>query len=69
MLRLGIGTDLTDVKRLKNEMLRLDQLNLVGQMAAGISHEVRNPMTTVRGFLQMLQKLVMGWRLLYRSWQ
>lgn len=56
MLRLGIGTDITDVKRLKNEMLRLDQLNLVGQMAAGISHEVRNPMTTVRGFLQMLQK-------------
>ncbi|MEG6521974.1 GAF domain-containing protein [Desulfotomaculum sp. 1211_IL3151] len=37
------------------ELKRLDRLNLIGQMAAGISHEVRNPMTTVRGFLQMLQ--------------
>ncbi|MBP2661784.1 MAG: signal transduction histidine kinase, nitrogen specific, NtrB, partial [Firmicutes bacterium] len=30
-------------------------LHLVGEMAAGISHEIRNPMTTVRGYLQMLK--------------
>ncbi|MDD2554118.1 MAG: ATP-binding protein, partial [Desulfotomaculaceae bacterium] len=36
------------------EMARLDRLNLIGEMAAGIGHEVRNPMTTVRGFLQLL---------------
>ena len=41
-------------KQLEQEMVRLDRLNLIGQMAAGISHEVRNPLTTVRGFLQML---------------
>jgi len=35
-------------------MARLDRLNLVGQMAAGIAHEIRNPMTTVRGYLQLL---------------
>jgi len=35
-------------------MSRLERLNLIGQMAAGIGHEVRNPMTTVRGFLQIL---------------
>ena len=35
-------------------MARLDRLNLVGQMAAGIGHEIRNPMTTVRGYLQLL---------------
>lgn len=33
---------------------RLDRLNIVGEMAASIGHEVRNPMTTVRGFLQFL---------------
>ena len=33
-------------------MARLDRLNTVGEMAASIGHEVRNPMTTVRGFLQ-----------------
>lgn len=31
---------------------RLDRLHLVGQMAASISHEIRNPMSTVRGYLQ-----------------
>lgn len=45
-------TDITDNLRIKNEMRRLDRLNLIGEMAAGIGHEVRNPMTTVRGFLQ-----------------
>ena len=34
-------------------MAHLDRLNLVGQMAAGIGHEIRNPMTTVRGYLQL----------------
>lgn len=40
----------------QEELVRLDRLNLVGEMAAGIGHEVRNPMTTVRGYLQMFQK-------------
>ncbi|HBK54347.1 MAG TPA: PAS domain S-box protein, partial [Syntrophomonas wolfei] len=38
----------------EKEIARLDQLNIVGEMAAVIGHEIRNPMTTVRGFLQML---------------
>lgn len=40
--------------KMGQEMARLDRLSLVGEMAAGIGHEVRNPMTTVRGFLQLL---------------
>ena len=51
---LAMVTDITKRKRLEKEMARLDRLNLVGEMAAGIGHEIRNPMTTVRGFLQML---------------
>lgn len=46
--------DITEIKRMQSELVRLDQLHLVGEMAAGIGHEVRNPMTTVRGFLQLL---------------
>lgn len=34
----------------------LSQLASVGQMAAGIAHEVRNPLTAVKGFLQLLQQ-------------
>ncbi|GAB6171085.1 hypothetical protein JCM15765_05630 [Paradesulfitobacterium aromaticivorans] len=51
---LVVGSDITKHKKFEIEMLRFDRLNLVGEMAAGISHEIRNPLTTVRGFLQML---------------
>jgi len=50
---LIVLTDITDRVHLENEMYRLDRLNLIGEMAAGIAHEIRNPMTTVQGFLQL----------------
>jgi two-component system, sporulation sensor kinase E len=49
-----IARDITDRKRIEKELARLDRLNLIGAMAAGIGHEIRNPLTTVRGFLQMM---------------
>ena len=52
--RLTVMKDVTKEKHVEAEMARLDRLNLVGQMAAGIGHEIRNPMTTVKGFLQLL---------------
>lgn len=42
-------------EHLEKEIARLDRLNLVGEMAAGFGHEIRNPMTVVRGFLQLLE--------------
>jgi len=51
---LTVITDITERKQFEKEMFRLGRLNLIGEMAAGIGHEVRNPMTTVRGFLQIL---------------
>lgn len=47
-----LNAELQDAEQ---EMNRLDRLNLVGEMAAGIAHEIRNPMTVVRGYLQLLQ--------------
>lgn len=41
-------------KQAEKDLARLDQLHLVGEMAAGIGHEIRNPLTTVRGYLQLL---------------
>jgi len=46
--------DITEKRRIDREMERLDRLNLIGEMAASIGHEIRNPMTTVRGLLQIL---------------
>ena len=42
-------------ERIEYEVAKLERLNVIGQLAAGLGHEVRNPMTTIRGFLQMLQ--------------
>ena len=52
---LVVVNDITELKYYKQEISRLDRLNLVGEMAAGIAHEVRNPMTTVKGFLQLMR--------------
>lgn len=43
-----------EISRVLAELKRLDRLDLVGQLAAGIGHEIRNPLTAVRGFLQLL---------------
>lgn len=51
---LTVMHDVTAKKLLEREIIRLEKFNLIGQLAGGISHEVRNPMTTVRGFLQFL---------------
>lgn len=46
-------TNITELKNYSRAIDRLDRLNLIGEMAAGIGHEVRNPLTTVRGYLQL----------------
>jgi len=51
----GMMNDVTEHKQFLIEMARLERLKLVGEIAAGIGHEIRNPMTTVRGFLQILR--------------
>jgi PAS domain S-box-containing protein len=48
--------DRTAEHELQESMRRNDQLETVSQMAASIAHEVRNPMTSVQGFLQLMSK-------------
>ncbi|MDN4602794.1 ATP-binding protein [Paenibacillus sp. F6_3S_P_1C] len=48
--------DITELEMLRSELDNVDRLSLVGQMAASITHEVRNPMAVVRGFLQLMQE-------------
>jgi len=50
--------DITEYEKLKEDMTKLDRLNLVGEMAAGVAHEIRNPMTVIKGYLQFLSKNV-----------
>lgn len=53
---VGIMEDITELERLRTEFMNVERLSLVGQMAASITHEIRNPMAVVRGFLQLMQE-------------
>lgn len=52
-LRKKLIDDKLELNQYRKEVTRLDRLETIGQMAAAISHEVRNPLTVVKGFLQM----------------
>lgn len=51
-----IFEDVTNFLTLQQEVARMDRLNLIGNMAAGLAHEIRNPMTVVKGYLQYFKK-------------
>ncbi len=46
--------DLTVVKRLEHEMRQKEKLAAVGQLAAGIAHEIRNPLASISGSIQLM---------------
>jgi two-component system sensor histidine kinase PilS (NtrC family) len=48
--------DMTEVKRIEKEMKKVEGLALIGELAAGIAHEIRNPMASISGSIQMLKE-------------
>ncbi len=48
-------TDLTEMDQLRQEMRKQDRLAVVGELAAGLAHEIRNPVAVIRGAVEELQ--------------
>ncbi|WP_152526478.1 ATP-binding protein [Peribacillus psychrosaccharolyticus] len=57
-LLMGIYTieNVNQKRTIDLELQRAEKLNVISQLAASVAHEVRNPMTSVRGFLQLLKE-------------
>lgn len=51
----GIAKDLTEQKQSEEMILRSEKLSVVGELSASIAHEIRNPLTSLKGFLQLLK--------------
>lgn len=49
--------DLTEIRRLEREVRMRDRLSAVGRMAAGIAHEIRNPLASIAGSVQVLAQI------------
>lgn len=48
--------DITEYEQLKAEVNKLDRARLVSAMAAGVAHEIRNPLTVIKGYLQLFRQ-------------
>jgi PAS domain S-box-containing protein len=51
----AIVRDVTEIKRLKRQISHAEKLSVVGQLAAGIAHEVGNPLTSISSLVQIIQ--------------
>ena len=53
---VGVFKDLTQIRDLEEEMHRKEWLASLGEMSAGMAHEIRNPLGALAGAMQMLRK-------------
>ncbi len=51
---LTIGRDITQQKVAESILIKREKLSVVGELAAGIAHEIRNPLTSIKGLTQLM---------------
>jgi len=57
----NVMRDITERKRTEEMIRKSEKLSVVGQLAAGVAHEIRNPLTSLKGFLQLLNSKNLGY--------
>ncbi|NEU32334.1 PAS domain-containing protein [bacterium LRH843] len=51
-----IGRDVTEKRNAEEALVKDEKLSVVSHLAAGVAHEIGNPLTTLKGFVQLLEK-------------
>ncbi|CAH2716546.1 Sporulation kinase E [Neobacillus rhizosphaerae] len=54
-LNFTVFKDVTEKVAMQEQLRKSDTLTVIGELAAGIAHEIRNPMTALKGFIQLLE--------------
>lgn len=54
-LNVTVFQDITEKVEIEEQLRKSETLNVIGELAAGIAHEIRNPMTALKGFIQLLE--------------
>lgn len=54
----GLVRDITEKKALQEQIIRSERLSALGQLAAEITHEIKNPLMTIGGFAQQLIRVI-----------
>jgi len=52
---VGLFNSIPDQRKTEEMIVQSEKMSIAGQLAAGIAHEIRNPLTSLKGFLQLLQ--------------
>ncbi len=53
---IGSTIDISEKRRTEETLFKKEKLSLLGELSAGIGHEIRNPLTTIKGFLKMMKE-------------
>ena len=53
---IGNIVDISELKQAEALLRKTEKLSIVGELAAGFAHEIRNPLTTIKGFLQLMSQ-------------
>ena len=51
----AVGRDITNARREEELMIMSEKTSVIGHLAASVAHEIRNPLTSIKGFIQLMQ--------------